>query len=197
MIDRRIIVGITGASGAIYGIRMLLHLKKLGIESHLIISEAGQKIIDIETDYQLKDVEAMADYVYNINDIAAPVASGSFLSKGMVVIPCTVKTLSGIANIHPENLILRTADVMLKEKRKLVLVVRETPLHQGHLKLLSVAAELGAHILPPMPSFYNKPSSINDIVDQTIGKALDYLGVSHNVYTRWEAHDNGMSSLKL
>ncbi len=186
MINRRIIVGITGASGAIYGIRMLLHLKKLGVESHLIISEAGQKTIDIETDYQVEDVEAMADHVYKINDIAAPVASGSFISEGMVVIPCTVKTLSGIVNMYPENLILRTADVVLKEKRKLVLVVRETPLHQGHLKLLSVAAELGAHILPPMPSFYNKPSSINEIVDQTIGKALDYLGVSHNVYTRWE-----------
>ncbi len=186
--NRRIIVGITGASGAIYGIRMLLHLKKLGIESHLVISEAGQKTIDIETDYQVKDVEALAAHVHKINDIAAPVSSGSFLSEGMVVIPCTVKTLSGIANMHLENLIVRTADVMLKEKRKLVLVFRETPLHQGHLRLLSAAAELGAHILPPMPSFYNKPSSINDIVDQTIGKVFDYLGVSHNVYTRWETH---------
>jgi len=127
----------------------------------------------------------MADYVYDHKDVAAGPSSGSFLTEGMVVVPCTVKTLSGIANSYTENLLVRAADVSLKEKRKLVLVVRETPLHKGHLALMTRAADMGAHILPPIPSFYHQPKTIQDIVDQTIGKIFDYMGIQHNLFQRW------------
>jgi 4-hydroxy-3-polyprenylbenzoate decarboxylase len=127
----------------------------------------------------------MADFVYDHKDMAASLASGSFLTEGMVVVPCTIKSLSGIANSYNENLLVRTADVTLKEKRKLVLVVRETPLHVGHLRLMTQAAEMGAHILPPVPSFYHQPETIEDIIDQTIGKVLDYMGIEHDLFRRW------------
>jgi 4-hydroxy-3-polyprenylbenzoate decarboxylase len=127
----------------------------------------------------------MADYVYDHKDVSAGPSSGSFLTEGMVVVPCTVKTLSGIANAYTENLLIRAADVSLKEKRKLVLVVRETPLHKGHLALMTRAADMGAHILPPVPSFYHQPKTIQDIVDQTIGKIFDYIGIQHNLFQRW------------
>jgi 4-hydroxy-3-polyprenylbenzoate decarboxylase len=151
----------------------------------LIISDAGRLNIEIETRYSPAEVEAMADFVYDHNDMAASLASGSFLTEGMVVIPCTIKSLSGIANSYNENLLVRTADVTLKEKRKLVLVVRETPLHVGHLRLMTLAAEMGAHILPPVPSFYHQPETIADIIDQTIGKVFDYMGIEHNLFKRW------------
>lgn len=183
--SRRIVVGIAGASGVIYGIRMLSLLKAEGVETHLVISEAGKKNIEIETTYTADQVTAMASYCYDNRDVGAPLASGSFLTQGMVVAPCTVKTLSGIANAYSDNLLVRAADVTLKEKRKLVLVVRETPLHKGHLRLMSMAADLGAHILPPVPSFYHQPRSIDDIIDQTIGKIFDYLGIEHRLFTRW------------
>jgi len=179
------IVAITGASGVIYGLRMLKHLQKLSVETHLIISEAGKKNIGIETDVSLPDVEKLADRVYDNEDIGAPVASGSFLMEGMVVVPCTIKTLSGIANCYSDNLIVRAADVTLKENRKLILMVRETPLHPGHLRLLSLAADAGAHILPPMAAFYSRPETIEDLVDQTIGKAFDLLGIKHELFRRW------------
>ena len=127
----------------------------------------------------------MADYVYDHKNIAASLASGSFLTAGMVVVPCTIKTLSGIANSYNENLLVRAADVTLKEKRKLALVVRETPLHKGHLRLLTMAADMGAHILPPVPSFYHMPKTIEDIIDQTIGKIFDFMGIEHNLFNRW------------
>ena len=146
---RRIIIGIAGASGVVYGLRMLNYFKETDIETHLVISEAGKKNIEIETDIKAKEVAAMANYVYENKDVGAAISSGSFLTEGMIVIPCTVKTLSGIANSYTENLLIRSADVTLKEKRKLVLVVRETPLHKGHLKLMTMAADMGAHILPP------------------------------------------------
>jgi 4-hydroxy-3-polyprenylbenzoate decarboxylase len=182
---KRIIIGITGASGVIYGIELIRELAKKDLEIHLIISESGKKNITIETEYSVADVESMADKVYDNADLGAPLASGSFLTSGMIVAPCTIKTLSGIANSYSDNLIVRAADVVLKERRKLVLLVRETPLHKGHLQLMATAADLGAHILPPIPSFYNHPKTIEDIIHQTIGKVFDYLGIDHDLYRRW------------
>ena len=184
--SKRIVIGISGASGVIYGVRLLQVLSELEFETHLIISEAGKKNIQIETPFKADDVAAMANYTYQNNDVGAAVASGSFLTEAMVVVPCTIKTLSGIANSYAENLLVRAADVTLKEKRKLVLVVRETPLHKGHLRLMTMAADMGAHILPPVPSFYHQPQSIDDIIDQTIGKIFDYLGIEHTLFKRWE-----------
>ena len=183
--SKRIVIGISGASGVIYGARLLEVLKDTDYETHLIISESGKLNFEIETQYKAADIEAMADRVYDHRNIAASLASGSFITEGMVVVPCTIKTLSGIANSYNENLIVRAADVMLKEKRKLVLVVRETPLHKGHLRLMAMAADMGAHILPPVPSFYHQPKSIQDIIDQTIGKIFDYLGIQHDLFKRW------------
>jgi 4-hydroxy-3-polyprenylbenzoate decarboxylase len=182
---KRIVVGISGASGVTYGVRLLKLLKETDYETHVIISDSGRLNIKIETAYQPDEVEAMADYVYEHNDVAASLASGSFLTDGMVVVPCTIKTLSGIANSYNENLLIRAADVTLKEKRKLVLVVRETPLHKGHLRLMTLAADMGAHILPPVPSFYHQPKTIEDIIDQTIGKIFDFFGIEHDLFKRW------------
>jgi 4-hydroxy-3-polyprenylbenzoate decarboxylase len=181
----RIIVGLSGASGVIYGVRILSLLKEKGVETHLIISEAGQRNIEIETNYTAEEVAAMATHVHDNKDVGASIASGSFLTDGMVVVPCTIKSLSGIANSYNNNLLVRAADVTLKEKRKLVLVVRETPLHKGHLRLMTLAADMGALILPPVPSFYHQPKTIDDIIDQTIGKVFDYLGIEHNLFKRW------------
>ena len=183
--NRRIVIGISGASGVIYGIRILESLRGTGFETHLIISKAARLNIEIETDYKPDEVEAMADFAYDNKDMTAPLASGSFLTEGMVVVPCTIKSLSAIANSYNENLLVRTADVTLKEKRKLVLVVRETPLHIGHLRLMIAAAEIGAHLLPPVPSFYHQPKTIEDIIHQTIGKVFDYLGIEHDLFKRW------------
>ncbi len=183
---KRLVVGISGASGVIYGVRMLGLLRETDFETHLIISDSGRRNIEIETEYDPRDVESMADHVYEDRDVGAALASGSFLTCGMVVAPCTIKTLSGIANSYTNNLLVRAADVNLKEGRKLVLVVRETPLHKGHLRLMTMAADMGAHILPPVPSFYHQPKTIQDIIDQTIGKVFDYLGVEHQLFKRWE-----------
>jgi 4-hydroxy-3-polyprenylbenzoate decarboxylase len=183
---RRIVVGITGASGVIYGIELLRKLNKEDIETHLIISESGKKNISLETDYSVAEVKSMADKNYNNAGLAAPLASGSFLTDGMIVAPCTIKTLSGIANSYSENLIVRTADVILKEKRKLVLLVCETPLHKGHLRLMTMAADMGAHILPPIAAFYHRPKTLDDIIDQTVGKIFDYLGIPHHLFKRWD-----------
>ncbi len=182
---KRIIIAIAGASGVIYGIRMLEVLRDTDYETHLIISDAGILNIKIETAYAPEEVIRMADVVHAHKDMAAPLASGSFQTHAMVVVPCTIKTLSGIANSYNENLIVRAADVTLKEKRRLVLMVRETPLHKGHLRLMTLAADLGACILPPVPSFYHSPETIEDIIDQTIGKILDAVGVEHNLFQRW------------
>jgi 4-hydroxy-3-polyprenylbenzoate decarboxylase len=186
---KRIIVGIAGASGVTYGVHMLRLLQEKGIETHLIISEAGRRNIEIETEYRADEVAALASKVYDNKDVGAALASGSFLTDGMVVVPCTIKTLSGVANSYTTNLIVRAADVTLKEKRKLVLVVRETPLHKGHLRLMTMAADMGAHILPPVPSFYHQPKTIDDIIHQTIGKVFDYLGIEHSLFRRWGASD--------
>jgi len=183
--NKRIVIGISGASGVIYGVRMLSLLQEKDFETHLIISEAGKKNIEIETSYRVSEVEGMATFTYDNKDLGAALASGSFLTEGMVVVPCTIKTLSGIANSYTDNLLVRAADVTLKEKRKLVLVVRETPLHKGHLRLMTTAADMGAHILPPVPSFYHQPKTSDDIINQTIGKIFDYLGIEHDLFRRW------------
>ena len=188
--SKRIVIGISGASGVIYGVRMLGLLKEKDFETHLVLSEAGKKNIEIETSYKAEEVAAMASHVYDNKDVGAALASGSFLTEGMVVVPCTIKTLSGIANSYTDNLLVRAADVTLKEKRKLVLVVRETPLHKGHLRLMTMAADMGAHILPPVPSFYHQPKTIDDIIDQTIGKIFDYLGIKHDLFRRWGEGDS-------
>ena len=182
---KKIVVAISGASGVIYGARLLEVLKDTDYETHLIISESGKLNIEIETQYKPADIESMADHVFVHKNMSASLASGSFIKDGIVVVPCTIKTLSGIANSYSENLIVRAADVTLKEKRKLVLVVRETPLHKGHLRLMTMAADMGAHILPPVPSFYHQPKNIEDIIDQTIGKIFDYLGIQHDLFKRW------------
>ncbi|MCB2227357.1 MAG: UbiX family flavin prenyltransferase [Desulfarculaceae bacterium] len=179
------LLGISGASGVIYGVEALKALSALEVPCHLILSEAGARNLAIETDYTVEQVKALASKVYEVDDMAAPPASGSFRHRGMLVAPCTIKTLSGIANSFDHNLLIRAADVCLKERRPLVLMVRETPLHQGHLELMSKAAGLGASILPPIPAFYHQPRSILDLIHQSIGKALDLMGVEHDLFRRW------------
>ncbi len=183
-----LIVAITGASGVIYGVEMLRVLKTLGEETHLILSEAAGLNLSIETKYSVDDVKSLAKVAYNNKDVGAAVASGSFRTRGMIVAPCTVKTLSAIANSFTSNLVVRAADVTLKERRPLVLMVRETPLHKGHIALMSRACDCGAIILPPMPAFYHHPETIMDIIHQSIGKALDQVGVEHNLFRRWTGH---------
>lgn len=184
---KRIIIGISGSSGVIYGIRILQALQNISqIESHLIMSESAKKTISLETHYQFEEVKTLADVVHSPQNLAASTSSGSFLSMGMVVIPCSIKTLSSIANSYNDNLLTRTADVMLKEHRKLVLVPRETPLHKGHLELMTKVIDYGGVLLPPFPSFYHNPKSIEDIVDHTVGKVLDLFQIEHTLFKRWE-----------
>lgn len=195
-----LVVAITGASGVIYGVEMLRVLKTLGQETHLILSEAAGLNLVIETDCDLDYVKGLASVVYNNKDVGAAVASGSFRTRGMIVAPCSVKTLSAIANSFTYNLIVRAADVTLKERRSLVLMVRETPLHKGHLELMVRAADCGAVILPPMPAFYHKPETIMDIIHQSIGKALDHVGIEHSLFKRWAGHGSkvqGKESLRV
>ncbi len=183
-----LVVAITGATGVIYGVELLRVLKALGQPTHLIISEAAGLSLSIETAVSLDEVRSLADVVYSNKDVGAAVASGSFLTRGMIIAPCTVKTLSAIANSFNYNLVVRAADVQLKEGRKLVLMVRETPLHKGHLALMSRAADCGAVILPPMPAFYHRPQTIMDIIHQSLGKALDQVGIEHDLFKRWSGH---------
>lgn len=186
---RRLIVGISGASGVIYGIRLLEVLRIVpAVEAHLVVSSAGAQTIGLETDYSAADVEALADVVYRFRDIAAAIASGSFRTAGMVVIPCSMKTLAGIAHSYSDNLLLRAADVVLKDRRRLVLVPRETPLHLGHLRLLLQVTEMGAIVAPPMPAFYHRPQQIDDIINQTVNRILDLLDVElpHDLFARWQ-----------
>jgi len=183
-----LIVAITGATGVVYGVELLRVLKALGQPTHLILSESAGLNLSIETDRTLEEVRALADVVYKNKDVGAAVASGSFRTRGMIVAPCTIKTLSAIANSFTYNLVVRAADVQLKEGRKLVLMVRETPLHKGHLELMARAANCGAVILPPMPAFYHRPQTIMDLIHQTIGKALDQVGIEHDLFRRWTGH---------
>ncbi|MCB2189186.1 MAG: UbiX family flavin prenyltransferase [Deltaproteobacteria bacterium] len=180
-----LVVGISGASGVIYGVETLKVLRRLGQPTHLILSEAGARNLAIETEYTVEEVKAMATQVHEVANVGACVASGSFRHRGMIVAPCTIKTLSAIANSFTYNLLIRAADVTLKEKRRLVLMVRETPLHKGHLELMVKASDLGALILPPVPAFYHQPRTIMDLIQQSIGKALDYFGIEHDLFQRW------------
>lgn len=183
---KRIVVGISGASGTIYGVRLMEVLKEIeGVETHLIISKATRVTMEYETAMTAEHLESLADHVHAPDNMAAPVSSGSFRTAGMIVAPCSMKSLSMIANSIDDNLLVRTADVTLKERRKLVLIPRETPLHLGHLRHMVAVTEMGGVILPPVPSFYHKPRTIEDIVDQTVGKALDQFEIPHQLFNRW------------
>ena len=186
MAPTRLIVGLAGASGAIYGIRLLEVLRaQPEIETHLVITKPAERTIAEETSYRVAEVREMASVVHPLTDIGASIASGSFRTVGMVVIPCSIHTVSAIAYCQSDNLLTRAADVVLKERRKLVLVVRETPLHPGHLKAMLAAAEAGAVILPPVPAFYSQPKTVEDIVDHTVGRVLDQFGIEHDLVRRW------------
>jgi 4-hydroxy-3-polyprenylbenzoate decarboxylase len=182
----KLVVGISGATGAIYGIRTLQTLKACQIESHLVLTDSAKRTIEMETTFTVKEVENLADYVHDNRDIGASISSGSFKTDGMLIAPCAIKSLSALANSYNESLLVRAADVILKERRKLVIIPRETPLHIGHLKLLMAVAEMGAVILPPMPAYYHMPKTIDDIINQTVGKALDQFNVDHQLFKRWE-----------
>lgn len=184
----RIIVGITGASGVMYGIRLLELLREYA-ETHLILSEAAEQTIACETLYSVGDVAGFAAHCHSFRDIAAPPASGSFLTGGMVIVPCSMKTLSAVVNSYSDSLLVRAADVTLKERRRLVLAPREMPLHSGHLRLMLRAASMGAVICPCMPGFYHRPQNVADIVDFTVGKLLDTLGIEHALCSRWGARE--------
>ena len=181
----RLVVGITGASGVIYGIRFLEVVKEFGIETYAVVSPAAYETIVMETDYRKDDVERLATKVFGFRDIAAPISSGSFKTDGMVVIPCSMKTLAGIANGYEDNLLIRSAMVTLKERRKLVLVIRETPLNRIHIRNMLLADAAGAIILPASPGFYHKPKTIQDLVDHIVGKVLDIFTIEHSLYERW------------
>ncbi len=182
---QRVVVGITGASGVIYGIRLLEALKELGAESHLVMTKPGEMTVAYETAFRPKQVAARADRSYPIGDVGAPLASGSFRTAGMIVAPCSVRTMSEIATGVTTNLLTRAADVMLKERRPLILLVRESPLHLGHLRTLVQLAEMGAMIVPPVPAFYAEPRTISDMIDQVVGRILDLLGYNWPAVRRW------------
>jgi 4-hydroxy-3-polyprenylbenzoate decarboxylase len=183
----RLIVGISGASGVIYGIRLLEALRAMpDVETHLIVSKGAKINIALETDWLLKDVEGLADVVHSDRNLAASVSSGSFQTAGMIIAPCSMKTLSGVVNAYADNLLVRAADVILKEHRRLVLVPRESPLHVGHTRLLHEAASMGAIICPPMPAFYTAPRTVADIVDHSVGRILDLFGLESGLVKRWQ-----------
>lgn len=189
MPPRRLIIAITGASGAIYGIRTLQVLQQLpNVEAHMVMTGAARQTIALETQFAPHDVEQMADTVYGISNISAPISSGSFRTDGMMVVPCSMRTLAGIAYSFSDNLVTRAADVVLKERRCLVLMTRETPLHLGHLRAMLQVTEMGGIVMPAMPAFYHKPKSVDDVVNQTVNRALDLLGVELPVdlFNRWQ-----------
>ncbi|MFO7461208.1 MAG: UbiX family flavin prenyltransferase [Desulfatiglandales bacterium] len=182
---KRLVVGISGATGAVYGIRLLEFLSKTDVETHLVVSRSAEKTIRMETQWTLEQVKALATVTYKMEDVGADISSGSFHTEGMVVIPCSIKSLSAIANSYNENLLIRAADVSLKERRKLVLVVRETPLHRGHLSLMLNVADAGAVILPPIPAFYFLPKTMDDLINHTVGRVLDIFDIDHSLFNRW------------
>ena len=186
---KRLIVGISGASGAIYGVRLLQVLRDVtDIETHLVMSQAARQTLSLETDFSLREVQALADVTHDARDIAASISSGSFQTLGMVILPCSIKTLSGIVHSYTDGLLTRAADVVLKERRPLVLCVRETPLHLGHLRLMTQAAEIGAVIMPPVPAFYHRPQSLDDVINQTVNRVLDQFAVIllEDLFARWQ-----------
>ena len=186
MADRpRLVVGISGASGAIYGIRALQALQALPVETHLVLSRSAELTIAYETDWKIADVKALADVCYPVQDVGAAISSGSFRTLGMLVAPCSVRSMSEIATGATSNLLTRAADVVLKERRRLVLLVRETPFHTGHLRTMLALSEMGAIVAPPLPAFYNRPQSIDDMVDHAVGRALDLFGLDTGRVRRW------------
>jgi 4-hydroxy-3-polyprenylbenzoate decarboxylase len=187
---QRIIVGITGASGVVYGVRMLEVLKQAGIETHLVMSKAAEMTLGYESDLKAKDVRDLATIAHPITDIGASISSGSFRTLGMVVIPCSIRTMSEIATGVTSSLMSRAADVVLKERRRLVLAVRETPLHSGHLRTLLQLSDMGAVISPLMPAFYNKPQSLDDIINHSVGRILDLFGLDAGIVKRWKIDDD-------
>lgn len=182
---KRIIVGISGASGVIYGVRMLETLRQLDVETHLIMTRSAQVTLGMESDLDIGQVRALADFSYSINDIGAAPSSGSFRTLGMVVAPCSIRSMSEIATGVTGTLLTRSADVTLKERRRLVLMLRETPLHAGHINTMALAANMGAIIAPPVPAFYTRPESLNDIVDHSVGRVLDLFGIDTGAVKRW------------
>ncbi|WP_414164393.1 UbiX family flavin prenyltransferase [Superficieibacter sp. BNK-5] len=185
---KRLIIGISGASGAIYGVRLLQVLRDVAeVETHLVMSQAARQTLALETNLSLREVQALADVVHDARDIAASISSGSFKTAGMAILPCSIKTLSGIVNSYTDGLLTRAADVVLKERRPLVLCVRETPLHLGHLRLMTQAAELGAVVMPPVPAFYHRPQTIDDLINQTVNRVLDQFDIElpEDLFTRW------------
>lgn len=183
---KRLIIAITGATGAVYGVRLLQILRTLPeVETHVMVSEAGVLNIHQELDLKRKDVEALADVVHNVRDVGASIASGSFLSDGMIIAPCSMKTLAAVAHGLSDNLITRAADVVLKERRRLVLMVRETPFNLAHLRNMTAVTEMGGVIFPPLPGFYQRPQSIEEMVDHTVGRVLDMFAVDHQLTPRW------------
>jgi 4-hydroxy-3-polyprenylbenzoate decarboxylase len=183
---RRLVVGLSGASGTVYGIRLLETLKKTDIETHLVMSKSAEMTLVYETDYKPKDIKALASVVHPAADIGASISSGSFPTMGMVIVPCSIRTMSEIATGVTSSLVSRAADVVLKEKRRLVLAVRETPLHGGHLRTLVTLSDMGAVIAPVVPAFYNKPKTLDDIINHTVGRLLDLFGVETKTVKRWE-----------
>lgn len=186
---KQLIVGISGASGAIYGVRLLQVLRDVAdVQTHLVMSQAARQTLSLETDFSLRDVQALADVVHDARDIAASISSGSFKTAGMVILPCSIKTLSGIVNSYTDTLVTRAADVVLKERRTLVLCVRETPLHLGHLRLMTQAAELGAVIMPPVSAFYHRPQTLDDVINQTVNRVLDQFDIDlpEDLFARWQ-----------
>jgi flavin prenyltransferase len=190
----RLIVGISGSSGAIYGVRLLQVLRdRADVETHLVLSEAARLTIEYETEYSADEVVAWADQFHDNRDIGASIASGTFVTAGMVVAPCSIKTLSAIASSLNDNLLTRAADVCLKERRKLVLAPRETPLHLGHLRLMTAVTEYGAVLVPPLPAFYHRPQTVLDLVDHSVGKLLDQFGIEHELTQRWSGLPAGLT----
>ena len=185
----KIVVGMSGASGSIYGVRLLEVLQQAGVETHLVMSDAAKRTIVYETDRTIQDVKKLATHVHELSDIGACISSGSFRHDGMVIAPCSIKTLSALANSFNANLLIRAADVTLKERRKLVLMVRETPLHLGHLRAMTQVTETGAVILPPMPAFYHRPQTLDDIINQSVNKALDQFDVDVTLFKRWTGNE--------
>ena len=184
---RRLVVAITGATGAVYGVRLLEHLRAIGgIETHLVVSDSAALTLHQETGLQRKDAEALADVVHRYRDVGASIASGSFKSDGMVIAPCSMKTLASVAHGLSDNLIARAADVVLKERRKLVLMVRETPFNLAHLRNMTAVTEMGGIVFPPLPSFYHKPASIDEMVDHTVSRVLDLFGIDNAIAPRWQ-----------
>jgi len=192
----RLIVGISGASGVVYGIRMLEVLRDMPVETHLVMSKSAEMTIAYETDLKPADVRALADVVYPIADIGASISSGSFRTRGMVIAPCTIRTLSEIASGVTSTLLTRAADVVLKERRRLVLMLRETPLHAGHIHSMLRVTEMGAIVAPPVPAFYTRPTTLQQVIDQTVGRALDLFDIDSGLPQRWGEDVHGAESAK-